>query len=113
MLLCLSVNTNFTIFFNFKFSHFFFNHSFNPAHIFYSVGSALWLISPHLQEKGQNDIYFFTAESIAVVASSPFLEHLHKVGIGVLCMANTVDEYAVQLLKDFDGKKLNPERRSR
>merc|ERR1712135_149031 len=57
-------------------------------------------------KEGQNDIYYITGESIAVVSSPPFLENLRKKGLEVLYMVDPVDEYAVQQLKEFDGKKL-------
>ena len=59
----------------------------------------------HMKE-GQNDICYITGESIAVVFSSLFLKILRKTGLEVVYMVYTVDEYAVQQLKEFDGKKL-------
>merc|ERR1711935_439769 len=57
-------------------------------------------------KEGQNDIYYITGESIAQVSSSPFLETLRKKGYEVFYMVDPIDEYGVQQLKEFDGKKL-------
>merc|ERR1719498_47880 len=57
-------------------------------------------------KEGQNDIFYITGESIAAVSASPFLETLRKKGIEVLYMFDPIDEYCVQQLKEYDGKKL-------
>merc|ERR1711908_103831 len=57
-------------------------------------------------KEGQNDIYYITGESVAQVSSSPFIEQLRKKGFEVLYMVDPIDEYGVQQLKEYDGKKL-------
>merc|ERR1712118_271025 len=56
-------------------------------------------------KEGQNDIYYITGESIQGVSSSPFIETLRKKGLEVLYMVDPIDEYCVQQLKEYDGKK--------
>jgi len=57
-------------------------------------------------KEGQKDIFYITGESRAQVANSPFLEALRKRGYEVLYLVDPIDEYMVQQLKDYDGKKL-------
>jgi molecular chaperone HtpG len=54
----------------------------------------------------QEDIYFITGESRDQVANSAFVERVVKKGYEVLYMTEPIDEYCVQQLKDYEGKKL-------
>jgi len=57
-------------------------------------------------KEGQKDIYFITGESRAAVTNSPFIESLKKRGYEVIYMVDPIDEYVIQQLKEYDGKKL-------
>jgi len=57
-------------------------------------------------KENQKDIYYITGESKDVVATSAFVERVKKRGYEVIYMTEPIDEYCVQQLKEFDGKKL-------
>jgi len=54
----------------------------------------------------QKSVFYITGESKASVAASPFMEGLKKRGLEVLYLVDPIDEYMVQQLKEYDGKKL-------
>ncbi|MEO6094691.1 MAG: molecular chaperone HtpG [Fibrobacteria bacterium] len=54
----------------------------------------------------QKDIYYISGESRAAVENSPHLEVFKAKEIEVLYLIDPIDEWVVQSLADFDGKKL-------
>jgi molecular chaperone HtpG len=57
-------------------------------------------------KEGQTDIFYITGDSVQTVSASPFIETLRKKGYEVIYMVDPIDEYCVQQLKEYDGKKL-------
>ncbi|PIC28642.1 hypothetical protein B9Z55_020488 [Caenorhabditis nigoni] len=57
-------------------------------------------------KENQTQIYYITGESKEVVAASAFVERVKSRGFEVLYMCDPIDEYCVQQLKEYDGKKL-------
>jgi molecular chaperone HtpG len=57
-------------------------------------------------KENQKDIYYITGESKESVSQSSFVEQVKKRGFEVIYMTEPIDEYCVQQLKEFDGKKL-------
>jgi len=56
-------------------------------------------------KEGQDKIFYLCGETKKTVETAPFLEALKKKGYEVLLMADPMDEYAMQQLKEYDGKK--------
>merc|ERR1712193_268534 len=57
-------------------------------------------------KENQKSIYFITGENREAVENSAFVERVKKRGYEVLYMVDPIDEYAVQQLKEYDGKTL-------
>jgi len=55
----------------------------------------------------QSGIFYITGESQKGIENSPFLEKLKQRGYEVLYMTEPIDEYCVQQLKEYEGKKIN------
>ncbi|MBU4053919.1 MAG: molecular chaperone HtpG, partial [Proteobacteria bacterium] len=54
----------------------------------------------------QESIYYITGENLALLSNSPLLEKLKEKGYEVLLMTDPVDEWVVQSLGEYEGKKL-------
>merc|ERR1712178_465614 len=57
-------------------------------------------------KENQKDIYYITGESKEHVMHSSFVERVTKRGFEVVYMTEPIDEYCVQQMKEYDGKKL-------
>ncbi len=55
---------------------------------------------------GQERIYYITSDNFAAAKNSPHLEVFRRKGIEVLLLTDRVDEWLVEHLTEYDGKKL-------
>ena len=53
----------------------------------------------------QERIYYIIAESLEAARSSPYIEELKERGLEVLLMAERIDEWVMDQLDEFEGKK--------
>ena len=56
--------------------------------------------------EGQDEIYYLIGESRALIEQSPHIEALKAQGREVLLMTEPIDEFAVEALGEYKGKKL-------
>lgn len=53
----------------------------------------------------QKEIYYIIDENVGVAQNSPFLESTTKKGYNVLLLTEPIDEYLMQSLDEYDGKR--------
>ena len=56
---------------------------------------------------GQEKIYYATGKDKAAIDALPQMEMLRDRGLEVLCMTDPVDEFAVEAIREYDGKKFH------
>ncbi len=56
-------------------------------------------------KEGQENIYYITGDSLAVAKRSPQLEGFRAKGIEVLFLTDAVDDFWLQMVPEYDGKK--------
>ena len=56
-------------------------------------------------QPGQDELYYITGENAATLLDSPHLERLKEKGMEVVLMTDPIDEFVVQVLREFDGKR--------
>lgn len=54
----------------------------------------------------QKEIYYITGENLSTLLNSPHLEQLKEKDYEVLLMTDPIDEWVVQSLTEYDGKKI-------
>ena len=55
--------------------------------------------------ENQNDIYYITGEDRNVLSNSSYVEGVISKGFEVVYMTDPIDEYVLQQLSEYDGKK--------
>ncbi len=57
-------------------------------------------------KEGQENIFYFTGDNVEVMRQSPQIEGFTKRGIEVLLLSDHVDDFWVNVVQDYKGKKL-------
>lgn len=57
-----------------------------------------------MKEK-QEHVYYIAGSSLEEVRRSPFVERLIKKGFEILYLTEPIDEYSIQSIPEFEGKK--------
>jgi len=79
-----------------------------------SEGEALTGLEDYVarMNEDQNTIYYITGDTLAAAKRSPQLEGFKAKGIEVLYFTDPVDEFWLQMVPEFDGKKMGSVTRS-
>ncbi|KAG0718525.1 Endoplasmin [Chionoecetes opilio] len=74
---------------------------------FSSAGDKLVSLAEYVErmKEKQEHIYYMAGASKAEVENSPFVERLLKKGYEVLFLTEAIDEYAINAIPEFEGKK--------
>ncbi len=83
-------------------------------HSTHSAGDELTSLDAYVSrmKEGQDTIYYLTGENLTALRASPQLEGFAKRGIEVLLMSDHVDDFWVNVVLDYKGKKLKSVTRS-
>jgi len=71
-------------------------------------GEALVSLDEYVQrmKPGQNYILYITGRSLRDASRSPYIEALKRDGYEIIYMVDPMDEYALQFMKEYQGKEL-------
>lgn len=74
-----------------------------------SKDGKLWTLKEYAgrMKEGQKKIYYATGKDKAAIDGLPQMELLRDKDIEVLCMTDPVDEFAVEAIREYDGKQFH------
>lgn len=80
---------------------------FKVVRFFSSHGDDLVSLEEYVSrmKEGQEDIYFISGENLETLRNSPQTEGFKDRGIEVLFMSDAIDDFWLQAVEDFEGKK--------
>lgn len=59
-------------------------------------------------KEGQTEIYYASGKSIEAIERTPQVEGMKAKDIEILYLTDNIDEFVMQVLREYDGKKLSP-----
>ena len=55
--------------------------------------------------EGQKEIYYASGKDLDAIEHLPQMEMIKEKGLEVLCLLDPIDEFAIEALREYDGKK--------